>query len=314
MAQIAVHLSSLANERNPTLLRLRAFGEKYSGGAYALTDDRRVADIVLFVENGYVGLADIPRVLKMRNENPRAAFTMFSECDWPFAFLPGLYTSLSKNLPWASGWAFALDDDEAPSGGEAGRYLYSFLGRLSTHPVRGLVRKLDGPQTPCLDVAEAPQRFSGWDYRRTFAQVLRDSRFVLCPRGFGASSIRIFEAMRAGRVPVIVSDAWNEPPVGDWPAFSLKVRESDVARIPDICGEHAGAAVTMGRAARMAFEHYFGPMRFFETALDAVSTKIAKSRWHPFGNSNRILKALSLREFRSVMHKSRKTLGGPSCL
>ncbi len=45
---------------------------------------------------------------------------------------------------------------------------------------------------------------------------LRGAGSFSAPRGIGASSVRIFEAMRAGRAPVIISDDWIVPPVGDW--------------------------------------------------------------------------------------------------
>ena len=35
--------------------------------------------------------------------------------------------------------------------------------------------------------------------------MLRQSKFVICPRGVGTSSIRLFECLRAGRVPIIVA-------------------------------------------------------------------------------------------------------------
>ena len=45
------------------------------------------------------------------------------------------------------------------------------------------------------------------DYYRRYAELTKASKFVLCPRGVGASTIRLFETMRMGRVPVILS-AW----------------------------------------------------------------------------------------------------------
>ena len=50
---------------------------------------------------------------------------------------------------------------------------------------------------------------------------------MICPRGWGSSSIRLFEVMEMGRVPVIISDAWvNEAP--KWADFSVRVSEADV--------------------------------------------------------------------------------------
>ena len=47
--------------------------------------------------------------------------------------------------------------------------------------------------------------------RERFRSVMGRSRFVLCPRGKGTSSIRLYEALAYGCVPVIISDDWVAP-------------------------------------------------------------------------------------------------------
>lgn len=307
MDKTFVYLSSCVCEQNPTLRSLIALQNRYPSRAYALTEERRKADIILLVENGYVGIRDLPTVLEMGHENERALMAMFSECDWPFAFLPGIYSSLVKILPWAFSWGFLLSDAHVNATIKHDcRYLYSFLGRLSTHPVRNGIRCLDSPLTPCLDVSDAPARFPNWDYETTYMQILRDSCFILCPRGYGASSKRVFEAMRAGRVPVIVSDAWIEPPVGNWSDFSIRVRERDIARIPKICSDKAYVATSMGELARQTFEEYFTPEKFLDRALKFICSNAdnqitENSFW-------RVLKALSGREIRTLGHDLFKVL------
>ncbi|MBA2269339.1 MAG: exostosin family protein [Chthoniobacterales bacterium] len=54
------------------------------------------------------------------------------------------------------------------------------------------------------------------DYHRRYADITKASKFVLCPRGLSVSSIRLFETMKMGRVPVILSDGWVEPPGPAW--------------------------------------------------------------------------------------------------
>jgi hypothetical protein len=53
----------------------------------------------------------------------------------------------------------------------------------------------------------APSGLPVFDYSKTHSNLLERSKFILCPRGFGASCIGIFEAMSFGRVPVIIRDA-----------------------------------------------------------------------------------------------------------
>lgn len=44
-----------------------------------------------------------------------------------------------------------------------------------------------------------------------YIKLIHDSRFVLCPRGGGPSSRRLYETMAAGRVPVVISPRWIPP-------------------------------------------------------------------------------------------------------
>ena len=272
-----------------------------------LTERLEDADIVLFVENGYFGLSSILDFYAIRNGNCHAQYYFFSEGDWPFPFLPGLYCSLSRRLPWAFSWAYLLDDMQPYDFGESkASYLFSFIGRLRTHPARRGICDLDSARTPCIDVASGPQRFDGWNYRTTYWRLLSESLFVLCPRGFGASSIRIFETMRAGRVPVIISNAWIEPPVGEWSRFSLRVPEHLIEQVPEICERHLDAAGAMGALARRTFDEFFSPTRFLDSAIGFLRTAAgsASGTWSrgPVRNAAR---ALSTREFREIAHRIR---------
>jgi hypothetical protein len=300
----SVYLTSLVAPDNPTLERLVTQSKRHPPRRYTLTTRRREAEIVLFAESGYIGLESILKLRAGRKEAPGAEHFVFSESDWPFAYIPGLYCALTKPLPWAFSWAYLLDEREPaePSGDQP--YLYSFLGRIATYPVRQKVLKLDGPHTPCLDLSSAPERFPDWDYSRSFAQMIARSRFVLCPRGIGTSSIRLFEAMRAGRVPVIISDAWIEPPVGDWARFSLRVPENAVDTIPQVCEQHWEAATAMGQLARQTFDAYFSPTRFLDRALDVLRRATqAASPLRPANLVWHAAHAISGREVKTVAHR-----------
>lgn len=290
-----LHLSSFVSLENPTLRRLREFPPP---GRYDLTHHPENADFVLFVESGYFGLEIYPRLNKLRR-HWRANLFVFSESDWPFPLLPGLYPSLTKRVPWAQSWSFLIAD-QPPIDPSERLYLFSFLGRSSTHPVRKEVLKLDSTTTPCIDVSVAPKRFADWSYRETHARLLSQSRFALCPRGIGVSSIRLFEAMRAGCVPVIVSDDWIEPPCGEWSNFSIRIRENRVNTIPDVCASRLGDAREMGYLATKTYKKYFGPDVFLDNAVDFIREHSMSS---PRGIIARTLNAISLREFRDVMSR-----------
>ena len=295
-----VHLASLAGADNPTLQRLAATCRRWPPASCTLTANAADADILLMVESGYIGLGSVGQILRLQRRSVAQVYVL-SESDWPFAYLPGLYCSLSRPVPWAHSWAYLLEAEEPlqdPSGPP--KYDFSFVGRFVTHPVRRRLAQLDTETTPCVDLEDASIRFSGWDPMTSYRRVMADSRFVLCPRGIGASSIRIFEVLRAGRVPVVISDAWIPPPVGDWAAFSLRVAEAEIGLIPSICLAHRDAAPRMGELGRRTFETFFAPQRFLDAALDVMRSRAAGATTLA-STLARASRALSLREAKTAV-------------
>jgi hypothetical protein len=107
---------------------------------------------------------------------------------------------------------------------------------------------------------------------RSYAQALRNAKFAVCPRGVSPASIRLFEAMRAGRCPVVISDAWMPPPRVDWSTCCLRVAEADVEKLPEILREHESEATELGKAAREIWHDQFAPERVVNAiALSALT-------------------------------------------
>ncbi len=85
------------------------------------------------------------------------------------------------------------------------------------------------------------------------------SRFTLCPPGWNPWSPRLFDAVAAGSIPVIISDDW-EPPFSfilNYRDLSIRVAEDDVGRLKDIL-----LAIPIEEEARLrknlqsAYQHY----------------------------------------------------------
>lgn len=65
-----------------------------------------------------------------------------------------------------------------------------------------------------------------------FQEALRRCPFSLCPRGAGLGSMRLYESLAWGRIPIVISDGY-EMPFGwevDWDSIVLRVRENEVKR------------------------------------------------------------------------------------
>lgn len=96
-------------------------------------------------------------------------------------------------------------------------FLASFTGNPKTHLIREKVlSELDGQKGMMI---EPPQGVPG------FECTMASSYFALCPRGYGLTSFRLYEAIQMGTVPVYISDQHILPRPHqwalDWGAFCL---------------------------------------------------------------------------------------------
>lgn len=99
----------------------------------------------------------------------------------------------------------ALKED--PRGHVIGRDNWHYKKIVYRHQVLDHAPKdADGrPEPGLVDDAASAQ----------FREVLRDSTFALCPSGSGPNSIRLWEAIMAGSIPVIMADTYA-PPGDPW--------------------------------------------------------------------------------------------------
>jgi hypothetical protein len=194
--------------------------------------------------------------------------------------VPGLYTCAEKR--WydpsytRAGFYLKVIDHEwiKPSPTEERpRYLFSFCGSFDTHPLRRQLAGLAGHRGFIKDTSKDEGRGFGkpkeiyQEWQAEYAQILRDSMFVLCPRGVAPSNYRIFEAMKAGRVPVIIADQWVSPAGVDWAEFSLRVPEKRLMDVPEILEEVSDRAAEMGLRAAQAWERWFSKEQAFHTIV-----------------------------------------------
>ena len=84
------------------------------------------------------------------------------------------------------------------------KYLASFTGRLDTHPLRQeMAEALKGrPDVYLYDGNKGPS---------FFVDTMLHSHLALCPRGYGGSSFRFFEAMQLSIVPLLVGELDTRP-------------------------------------------------------------------------------------------------------
>lgn len=230
---------------------------------------------------------------------PKKTFTWDSG-DFPSGHFPGLYAGLPVELHEPSRhdtfcYPFRWNPFISLAAPEEARHLAGFLGGL-TSPLRShIVSTLSG--RPGFEIAVAESLWHRMDDptasepKLAFAAHTRSCRFILCPRGNGVSSVRLFEAMEAGRVPVVISDRFVPPADPAWKGCVLRVREQDVARLPDILREADADWPALAARARAYWENNYSDSRLFPALVDRLERLRALGAGRPgLGHRVRLLR------------------------
>ena len=67
-----------------------------------------------------------------------------------------------------------------------------------------------------------------------YNKLLLDSRFSLCPSGSGPNSIRLWESLAIGSIPIILADTLELPSHELWDKSILRLKESDIGKLPEL--------------------------------------------------------------------------------
>lgn len=164
------------------------------------------------------------------------------------------------------------------------RFLYSFMGGSTCWLRKRLLKQykdcaLDDVLVQGTDHYKhwiADDRTAGSEQQRRYVETMLSSKFVVCPRGASASSIRLFEAMELGCAPVVLADDWIPVDGVDW-SFCLFVKESELANLDSIIRSHSGEWKERGLAARRTFEEHFSRVKFGAT-LERQIRQLIQSR------------------------------------
>ena len=244
-------------------------------GRHHLADDPEDADVLLYPQCHMLGSADW-QLAAIRDDPVARRFpekvTVYDERDRPWRAFPGIYVSMPQgrfDIYRQRAWSYYTVPDVTPQDLNPD-LLFSFVGSDTARCRRPLF-ELHHPDA----IVEEARGFVFWDpesvdfaaRRARYQATTQRSRFVLCPRGHGTSSIRLYETLAAGRVPVIISDDWV-PPVGpDWSTMSIRWPEGCVDGLVETLQAFDNRWDEMSKAARMAYEMYFAR----EVAFDRIA-------------------------------------------
>lgn len=108
----------------------------------------------------------------------------------------------------------------------------SFVGSV-THKIRqNLLIEVHNKSGVLIQASEWQENVTP-ERSQNFKQITQNSMFSLCPRGYGATSYRLYESMQLGAVPVYVSDKhllpWSDEI--DWSEFCVIVKPHQIPNI-----------------------------------------------------------------------------------
>ncbi len=115
--------------------------------------------------------------------------------------------------------------------------LYSFIGFHSWQKSRKKLFQM--PVSKDCIIIERPRPYY-WlkegkeEQMNEYRDILARSRYSLCPRGTGPSTLRFWESLQAGAIPILLSDAMWLPDGVDWDHCVIRVPEKDVLKINEI--------------------------------------------------------------------------------
>lgn len=283
---------------NHQLVALRALFAQASPSLHTWVDSPKEADII-FLTNAAQPHGDALADHPLPRRFPEKCFHLSEQWEPPF-LLAGIYANAPRSPFWKGRFrtgSYALHHpdfknpfvekytpDQALPASER-RWLFTFAGR-DCHPVRRKLFDLgiNAPDIRILDTSD----FNAFSHdplgkedaqRRYFDECLR-SKFILCPRGAGPNSIRLFEALKLGIAPIIIADAWIPCEGPDWSSFALFIAEKDIASVEQRVRAIEPEFEERGRKARLAYETFFAPERYFNYLVDAA-VSIRRSRVVP---------------------------------
>jgi hypothetical protein len=270
-----IHLAAALGSDLTALMRLRA---EFS--THTLTDDPQTADLILFLGNP----THQPHLLldhPLYRDHP-AKCAIYSEDDEYLPLLPGVYCSPRSDRHTRAGrvvaWSYVSANGRfsnpfiATESSAQKSLLFSFQGG-STSLLRKRMYRLKWNRADVL--IEDTSTYEHWkpggpqheDRQRAYAATIAASHFVLCPRGAGTGSFRLFEVMKAGVAPVLISDNYDLPPGVPWETFLLRIPEKEIRRLPQLLEPHLRSSAERGRLARQAWLDHFAPEREFNAIV-----------------------------------------------
>jgi hypothetical protein len=211
------------------------------------------------------------------NEGNRRLCTLNYE-DSPPGFLPGLYSSLeafkfdpSIHISWPHLVLPNEQINEADADEELPvTMLFTFSGSCS-NPVRREIFDLYKSCPGKYKVKEVKKWYNhDLAEKKSYIDDIRQSKFVLCPKGIASYSHRITETLALGKVPVVVADDWVPFSIPQKDYF-IRVKEKDLPNLVQLLEEKEEKYEKLKTNAIHIYKKYFNPQFCYSIALNQLA-------------------------------------------
>ena len=285
MIEVKIYLTSASPSRTAQYQKLLQLWKR-SSKKYVLAHDVNQAELVLISDiagsNWFQDLRENQSI-----KDPSKCFVV-ADGDIPMPLLHGIYTSNHRRLKFQSRFrtgAYNLFPEKvhnpfvAQCSGESysspKKFLYSFVGQDSS-PLRLQLFQRKFSRNDVL-VANSTSYFNAHSRKedhlsqqQKYCEIMTASKFALCPKGTSSASIRLFEVMKMGVAPVIISDDWILPRGPKWDEFAVIVKEKDLDQLDEILEQREKEYVDMGRKAHEAYQTFFADEVYFDYVIDQI--------------------------------------------
>lgn len=181
-------------------------------------------------------------------------------------YADGILTEVPNCIVFSSGGIgdipIPLSTKRLPFNNLKKEIIANFCGRFDTHTVRKLMRDTLVNEKYVFRESISPILYS---------EIIEKSYFTLCPRGYGKTSFRLYEAMQLGSVPVYISDEHWLPfsSFVDWSKFCVVITIDQLKDIPEILSDimSSGRYTEMREEALRVYNEYFSFESMFKWVL-----------------------------------------------
>ena len=295
---------ALVNSPAERLRELAALGTRRQ---YDLAEDPERADIILFPQCHMLGsdwrmnaIRDHPLTTRFASK-----VIVYDERDRPWCSRPGVYVSMparkfDRGVQRVWGYygvpEFQHPIDTVPD------LLFSLVAEPHTPVPSPAVRTTGGRRfchrgSPRFHVLRCFLKRVRSASGAFSAHALSIALCALPPRPRNIVDTP-YEALSAGRVPVIISDDWVPPDGPDWSSISIRWPEGRASGLVDTIRSHDREWEAMSRAAFGAYEAFFAPWEAFERISGLCEELLpAAATFHPASpwNSAAIAEAVAQR-------------------